>query len=245
MELAKKIVFSILIKDFSCFETPHTNQLTDNVREEFEKLSLDQYHTAIANMEEMLINVYASKEEKFLLKENLIYYLGRSKNINYELLKKIYFKEENMHLKLNLFFSLLSSFDEEVEFDFIDKISPGNEMDKMIRSWTMAFFANSDNPYEYIDTGKDDPSLALKARLDRFVILLNENNPKYKKALAYLYIDLMVILLFINSRSPKILNDFDYQIVSEIPEYFDEFSNEKNQRISEVKKIILNKRMNK
>lgn len=239
MNVAHNVVDTILNNDFSLLNQPHTDELTNQVRDLFDNLSANDYAIARNNMEERLNRIYEENQPEFLLKENIIYYLGRGKDINYSLLKKIYYKEENLHLKLNLFFSLLSSFDEEVESDFISKISPGNELDNIIRSWTMAFFANIDNPYDYIDNGTDSPTKALKARLNRFEILLDKNHKKYKKSLSYLYIDLMVVWLFLNNRDSSILSEEDYKIISDIPENYSEFSVEKNNKINSIKKMIL------
>ncbi len=241
-DLTGKIVDSILKKDFGAyFNSPHTDVITNEVRTRLEELSTEDQKLAKRNMEEYLIEICQTENDNaFLIKENLIYYLERSKDVNYPLLKDLYFRQSNPYLKLNLFFGLLPSFDEEVESDFINNINPGNEYDILIRSWTMAFFANAANPYEYIDNGVDDPSEAIRARLNRFVILLDKDNKKYLKALAYLLIDLIVVWLFINSRGHQILNDDDYEVVKKIPEHYEKFSKHKNEEIIKIKNKIIN-----
>jgi hypothetical protein len=239
---SSNIVIAILKNDFSKeLSVPATNDLTDAVREKIGKLSDEDEEQVKENLENELLKLYQDNDEKdFVVKENIIYYLGRSNKVNYELLKDLYYKEENHHLQLNLFFSIIPSFDEEVEFDFISKIKPGNEYDKLIRSWTMAFFANAENPYDYVDTGIDDVSQAVAARIKRFLILKDKTNKKYFKALSYLLIDLKVIELFISNRGSTALTLNDYEVVKSIPEEFKKFSEKKKTVIEEQKQKILN-----
>ncbi|MCI8568181.1 MAG: hypothetical protein HFG48_02545 [Bacilli bacterium] len=225
------------------FNITHTDDVTNNVRARLDKLSDQDIEKAKRNMEDLLLKLYdRSSNEDFLMKENLIYYLGRIKRVNYPLLKALYYKEENQYLKLNLFFSILPSFDEPVEFDFVKKLSLGSSYDILLRSWTMAFFDNAENPYEYVDNGRDDITKAIQARIKRFAILLDKNNPKYLKALAYLLIDLNVIWLFINSRDENILSSSDYEVIEELPDTYEKFSEEKTKKVLETKNKILSKR---
>ena len=150
------------------------NEITDSVREKISMLSSENQKKISERLEKVLNDCYfngseelnrLSEKERFYLKENLIYYLGRISNPDLSLLKKIYSVEKNKHLLLNVAFTSLATGDEEIESDFISRIFPGNEYDNLIRSWTLAFFANAENPYSYIDDGNDDWSIAKNARL--------------------------------------------------------------------------------
>ena len=135
-----------------------------------------------------------------MLKVSLIYYIGRiSSNINLDLLKKVYYLDNNKYIKLDVAFSTLLTFDEEIELYSVNKLYPGSEYDKMIRSWTLAFFKNANNPYEYVDNEEDDWEKARTPRIIRLGIN-SDKNPKYKKAMAFRLLDLQIIYLFLANR---------------------------------------------
>lgn len=222
------------------------NQITDKVREEIGKLPEEQRNRINKRLENILTACYSSNEielknlsskELFLLKESLIYYIGRiTKTPNIKLLKNIYKKETDNHLKLNITFSSVMTGDEEIEQDFIEKIKPGNDLDLLIRSWTLAFFANMENPYNYIDEGKDW-SLAKLARLKRLIIN-DESSEKFEKAKAFRWLDLTVINLFLNNRGYDSMDEKDYEIVENAKVDFPSYSEEKVKKLKLLKKDI-------
>lgn len=224
----------------------HNNEITDNVRESIRSLSSEDQKRITKRLEQILYDCYfdmtpiltkLSAKELFYLKERLIYYIGRISKPDISLLKNIYSTEENKLLLLNIAFSSLITGDEEIEADFISRISPGNDYDKLIRSWSIAFFANSDDPYSYIDTGKDDWSLAKQARLKRLAIN-DKNNPKFSKTKAFRWLDLVVIDLFLENRGNDAMSSDDYKIVSDTNVELEGYSKNKVKQLKLLKTKI-------
>lgn len=224
----------------------NNNEITDAVRDSIRSLSSEDQMIITKRLEQILYDCYfdmsselekLSTRELFYLKESLIYYIGRISKPDIALLKKIYSIEEDKHLLLNITFSSLITGDEEIETDFISRISPGNDYDKLIRSWTMAFFANSDDPYSYIDTGKDDWSLAKQARLKRLAIN-DKNSPKFSKAKAFRWLDLVVIDLFLENRGNDAMSSDDYKIISDTNVELEGYSKNKVKQLKLLKNKI-------
>lgn len=223
------------------------NEITDKVREDFIALSLEEQQEIYNRLESILKMCYLasskeiddlSKEELFSLKESLIYYLGRFSIPNIDLLKKIYAIEKNINLLFNITCSSLITFDEEIELDFISRIEPGNDYDLLIRSWTLAFYTNIKNPYEYIDNGIDDWSNAKNARLKRLAIN-DENNPKFIKTKALRLMDLVVINLFLENRGYNTMTKEDYKIIDDTKINFKEYSKNKVKKLTYFKEKIM------
>lgn len=224
----------------------NSNEITDLVRAKISSLSLEEQAIIAKRLEQILEDCYfnitsdfdkLSNEELFYLKESLIYYIGRISTPNLDLLKRVYKVEENKHILLNIAFSSLCTGDEEIETNFISRIKPGNEYDNLIRSWTMAFFANSSEPYSYIDTGKDDWSLAKAARLKRLAIN-DPSHPKFAKAKAFRWFDLVVIDLFLENRGAFAMSDDDYKIISDTDIMLDGYSKNKVKQLTLLKSKI-------
>lgn len=222
------------------------NEITDAVRSKIASLPSDSQTKITDRLEQILYDCYfdmtpklesLSEDNLFYLKESLVYYIGRISNPNLELLKEIYKIETNKHLLLNIAFSSLATGDEEIESDFISRIVPGNDYDNLIRSWTMAFFANAENPYSYIDTGKDDWSLAKLARLKRLAIN-DKTNPKFNKAKAFRWLDLIVIDLFLENRGGYAMSEEDYEIVDNTNVKLDGYSQDKVKKLTLLKSKI-------
>ena len=224
------------------------NKITDEVRKNISSLSKENQAIISKRLERILYDSYfnrteeldkLSKEELFYLKESLIYYTGRISIPNIELLKRIYFIENDKHLLLNIAFSSLITGDEEIETDFISRIKPGNDYDLLIRSWTMAFFANVEDPYSYIDKGIDNWSLAKQARLKRLSIN-DENNPKFSKAKAFRWLDLVVINLFLENRGYNTMVSDDYKIIENTKVDLEGYSDNKVKKLEFLKEEIIN-----
>ena len=147
--------------------------------------------------------------------------------------------DDNKYIKLNTVFASLQSFDEEIELDFVDKILSNKDYDKLIRSWTMAYFKLAPNPYEYIDNEQDDWTPAKEPRINRLKIN-EEKNPKYKKAMAFRLLDLVVIYLFINNRKNNNLTNEEIQIIKDSSINYKKYSNKKQKKLLEIKELILN-----
>ena len=256
-ELSKNIVNTLVKKDFSSVQKymtfPNNNNITDKVRESFKKMSDEE----IREIQDFLYNLLNScyngelleksyttlenidEKKLFLLKENVIYYLGRLPIIpDIGILKKAYLKEENFQIKLNLTFSSLITFDETLEKDFINKIKPGNEYDLLLRSWTMAFFANSNNPYEYRDNQFEDWTRAKEPRIKRLAINY-PNEDKFLKAMSFRALDLVVLDLFLQNRKNDILSKEETSIINNAFIDYEKFSAEKRQYLNDLKcKIV-------
>lgn len=235
------------------------DEITNKVREyldslsDEELLSIEKYLKTLLNycykgklFEEELNEEDLNKIEKlsendlFLLKESIIYFYGRLRiNSDISILKKAYDIDDNKFIKLNTTFASLQSFNEDLELDFVDKVLKDNEYDKMIRSWTMAYFKLAPNPYNYVDNENDDWSPAKKPRINRLKIN-DQSNPKYKKAMSFRLLDLVVLYLFINNRKENNLTDEEKQIIREASIDYEKYSDNKKKKLEELKELILN-----
>ena len=196
------------------------------------------YEMDIEPSEQVIISNLTEKE-RFSLKETVIYFSGRLPlEANLDILKKAYFLEDNKYVKMNLTFAILPMFDEEVELDFIKKITTNNEYNEMIRSWTMAFFKNETNPYDYKDKSEDDWTLAKTPRINRLKIN-DKENPKFKKAIAYRLIDLVIMYLFIENRGKSSLSTEEKEIIENANVDYECYSENKKKIINDFKKKIL------
>lgn len=256
-DISENIVLTLENKDFESaikyMTHPTSDDITNKVREAFKTMSQEEIKNIQTFLYNLLNSCYSGKildtsytsldnidEDKlFLLKENTIYYLGRlpiTPNIN--ILKKAYNLDEDLHIKLNITFSTLITFDETIEKDFISKFKTGNEYDATLRSWTMAFFANIDNPYEYKDDNFEDWTRAKTPRLKRLSINTSDN-PKFLKAMSFRSMDLLVLYLFLENRKTDVLTQEESNIISNTFIDYDKFSNEKKQYLNNLKQYIV------
>ena len=197
------------------------------------------YDMEIIPEEQQLIDSLNEKQ-RFLLKQFALYYSGRlSIGINLELLKKIYQIDNDKFIRLNVIYSTLLTFDEEVEMDFVNRLLTDPEYDFMIRSWSLAFFKGASNPYKYNDNIEEDWAEARIPRIKRLSIN-DEDNPKYKKALAYRLMDLVVIYLYKKSRNFDTMLDDDKEIIKNTFIDYKAFSETKKNMMKDlIQKIIL------
>ena len=180
-----------------------------------------------------------TEQEKFKLKETVIYFMGRIPvKVDLDILKKAYYLENNKYVKMNIAFSTFQMFDEEIELDFIEKLTTNDEYNEMIRSWTMAFFKNSASPYEYRDKIEDDWTLAKTPRINRLKINEKENS-KFKKAMAYRLVDLVIMYLFIENRGKSSLTNEEKEIVKNANVDYEFYSENKKKILNDFKKKIL------
>ena len=202
------------------------------------------YNGTLFNDEVMIEEIHIfnilNEKQKYLFKQTVIYFLGRLPiEIDLNVLKKAYTIDDDGHTKLNIVCSTLSSFDEELELDFVNKLLNDKEYDKMLRSWTMAFFKKVDNPYKYKDNPDDDWTPAKLPRLKRLAIN-DEKNPKYKKALAFRLLDLTTIYLFIRNRKNETLPENEKEIIKNTNIDFKIYSKEKKQIMNNlIQKICI------
>ena len=238
----------IQILDYFCKD--NNDEITNAVREELSYLDSKDIQIVSEFLEELLNACYENKEnitinknsnELFLIKENIIYYMGRlSLNPNLELLKKLYYLEDDIHIKLNITYTLLSTFDEEIEMDFIHKLIENDEYDLCFRSWTIAFLGNKENPYSYVDNGIDDWSEEKNARMKRLQINTPEN-PKYKKAIEFRLMDLIIIYLFLRNRESDKLTEEELLIIQNISFDYPLYSEKKKDMIQYYQNLILSR----
>ncbi len=239
------------------FILPHNDSITNEVRAYLDNLDMDKI-TQIKDFLSHILNVCydyklfdesadekdkviknLNEEDTFLLKETAIYFIGRLKILpDMNILKKAYYLENNKHIMLNLAFASLATFDEEIELDFISKFEPGNEYDTILRSWTMAFFANSTSPYTYKDSTTDNWEKAKMPRLKRLAIN-EETNAKFNKAMSFRLMDLLVLYLFLQNRK-ETLNDEEKEIVKNANIEYYKFSTQKKDILEKYKSLILN-----
>ena len=234
------------------------NNLTDKVRENLALLS-EQEFLEIKDFLNKLLNLLykgqlyemnidsnesdiiekLTEQEKFKLKETVIYFMGRIPvKVDLDILKKAYYLENNKYVKMNIAFSTFQMFDEEIELDFIKKLTTNDEYNEMIRSWTMAFFKNEINPYDYKDKSEDDWTPAKTPRINRLKINEKEN-PKFKKAMAYRLVDLVIMYLFIENRGKSSLTNEEKEIIRNAIVDFEHYSENKKQIINDFKKKLL------
>ena len=100
----------------------------------------------------------------------------------------------------------------------------------------MAFFKKLDNPYKYKDNPDDDWTPAKLPRLKRLAIK-DENNPKFKKALAFRLLDLTTIYLFIRNRKNEALPEDEKEIIKNTNIDFEIYSIKKKKMM----KILIQK----
>jgi hypothetical protein len=262
-DYAKRIVSALLTKDANSilleFAKANNDEITNAVRCEIKSLDQSDIKGIKRFLEELLNCCYSnelcgptssynrykldgiSADELFLIKENIIYYLGRLSILpNPGILKKAYMMEDDKHLRLNIMFSSLPTFDENIEADFINKIEPGNDYDIMIRSWTMAFFSNADNPYLYLDNKENDWSKAKSPRINRLNIN-DKKDPKFIKAMAFRLMDLMVLWLFLENRGVNTLTPSEKEVIANAYVEYPSFSLEKQNNMKDLKVKILKK----
>ena len=235
------------------------DEITNGVRDRLKEFSNDEIISIKALLERILNYCYncklfdmeteeadaslintLSEKELFLLKQFALYFYGRlSIGPNLDLLKKIYKLDNDKFIHLNIVYATLLSFDEEIEMDFANKLLTNPEYDLMIRSWSLAFFRKASNPYEYIDNVEVDWEEARTPRIKRLSIN-DEENSKYKKAMAYKLLDLCVIYLFKKSRSIDYMTTEDKEIIKNTNIDYEQFSEtKKNMMTNLIEKIIL------
>ncbi len=182
-----------------------------------------------------------NEKELFLFKETVIYFLGRlSVDPDIDVIKKAYFNEDNKYCQLNLVFTSLCTFEETIEMDFVQKCMKNSEYDKMLRSWTMAYFKMVENPYAYEDTPSSDWTEARNPRINRLKIN-DPSNPKVKKAMSFRLLDLLVLYLFIENRNFSCLTSEEKQVVESANIDYEKYSPKKKALMRELKSNILNK----
>ena len=256
--IAEKIFNALVTKDVNwaiqSLIMPNTDSVTNSVRKKLNSLSKNEileiqdflylllnacYQGKLFNSIDLPNLLTLDAQKIFLIRENIIYYLGRlSVPPNIQILKSAYDLDEDLHIKLNITFSSLITFDETIEKDFISKFKPGNNYDLLLRSWTMAFFANSSNPYAYKDIHNDDWSLAKKPRINRLAIN-SSDNPKYLKAMSFRAFDLLVLYLFLESRPKDSLSLEEIDIIKNSFIDFSKFSKEKKIFLKSLKEKIV------
>ena len=242
------------------FVVEANNELTDAVREYLDTLGAEDIKLIQKFLNKLLNLCYDGKlfdmdidpdeleminsltsEEKFLFKETIIYFSGRlSISADIDVLKGAYYLDDDKYIKLNITFTTLGTFDESIELDFVGKIAPGNEYDIMIRSWTMAFFMNAANPYVYRD-GNDDWSVAKNPRIKRLSIN-DESAPKFKKAMSFRLLDLVVIYLFLENRKTDSLTDEEKEIIRNTNVDYELYSEYKKSLMNDYKTKILERK---
>lgn len=251
--LATKIVNALItknVKDVSRYLVfPNSDEITNIVRKQLNNLSTNDLKSIQLFLYDIFNSCYngnlfntttciklpkLTSSTLFLLKENIIYYLGRL-----PLLPdiKAYKLDNDLHIKLNITFSSLSTFDERIERDFISKVSPGNNYDLLIRSWTLAFFSNCKTPYDFQDTHNDDWSKAKTPRLKRLAIN-SIDNPKFLKAMSFRALDLLVLYLFLENRKTDVLTKAESAIVSNSFIEYPKFSKTKIQFLKSLKEKL-------
>lgn len=196
------------------------------------------YEMNIDTNEMSLIN-NLTEEEKFRIKTIALYFIGRLPvKADLDILKKAYYLDNNKYIKMDIAYSTFQMFDEEIELDFIEKLTTNDEYNEMIRSWTMAFFKNEINPYDYKDKSEDDWTPAKTPRINRLKINEKEN-PKFKKAMAYRLVDLVIMYLFIENRGKSSLTNEEKEIIKNANVDYELYSENKKKIINEFKKKIL------
>ena len=240
------------------FIIEHNDEITNRVREYLDSLSEEELISIQSFLKTLLNYCYNGKlfveeldednkkkvdelddKEKFLLKESIIYFYGRLLiPSDISILKKVYDIDENKYVKLNATFASLQSFKEDLELDFVDKILSNEEYDQLIRSWTMAYFKLAENPYEYVDKNTDDWSAAKKPRINRLRIN-DDSNHKFKKAMYFRLLDLIVIYLFVRNRKVNSLTDEEIQIIKDSNIDYEAYSENKKEKLQKAKELIL------
>lgn len=255
--LATNIVNALItknVKDVSKYLVfPNSDEITNTVRKQLNNLSTNElksiqlflydifnscYNENLFNTNTCIKLPKLTSSTLFLLKENIIYYLGRLPLLpDINILEKAYKLDKDLHIKLNITFSSLSTFDERIERDFISKVSPGNSYDLLIRSWTLAFFSNCKTPYNFQDIHNNDWSKAKAPRLKRLAIN-STDNPKFLKAMSFRALDLLVLYLFLENRKTDVLTKEESDIVSSAFIEYPKFSKIKIQFLKSLKEKL-------
>ena len=251
---SKIIVNSIIKNEEKALEylsRPNNNKNTDLLKEEIKLLDEKNKQILVKNLENIIKDILM-KEGRFEKKENLpddkiffimenaIYYIGRSGVVpNIELLKNIYFITDNFYIKQNIAFTLLPFYIEEIELNFVDIILKNEKYQEKLRSWTIAFFYCKENPYNYVDIGKDDWELVKNARINRLKIN-NEKDDRVEKAKSFRLLDLLVLYLFKKSRGKEVLNNREIDIIRNTKIAWKEYSKEKKQIMLDLKDKLIN-----
>ena len=240
------------------FTVSLNDNITNKVREKLESLTeqelieIKEFLNKLLNLlyngqlyemnidtNEMSIINNLTEEEKFKIKTIALYFIGRLPvKADLDILKKAYYLDNNKYIKMDIAYSTFQMFDEEIELDFIEKLTTNDEYNEMIRSWTMAFFKNEINPYDYKDKSEDDWTPAKTPRINRLKINEKEN-PKFKKAMAYRLVDLVIMYLFIENRGKSFLSSEEKEIVKNANIEYELYSENKKKIINEFKKRIL------
>ncbi len=241
------------------FMVEHNDEITNGVKDYLNKLSEEELLEVKKFLNKLLNYCYDGKlydeelneeyekvknlddKDKFLLKETVIYFIGRLPiSCDMDLLKKAYSIDNDRYIKLNICFTSLESFDEEIEMDFVNKVLADAEYDLMIRSWTMAFFKNVTDPYEYRDSENDDWTVAKTPRIKRLRIN-DETDPKFKKAMAFRLLDLVVLYLFVNNRKDDSLTEEEKLVIESADIKYEKYSDSKKELMAKLKNMILKK----
>lgn len=240
------------------FTVSLNDNITNKVREKLESLTeqelieIKEFLNKLLNLlykgqlyemnidtNEMSIINNLTEEEKFKIKTIALYFIGRLPvKADLDILKKAYYLDNNKYIKMDIAYSTFQMFDEEIELDFIKKLTTNDEYNEMIRSWTMAFFKNEINPYDYKDKSEDDWTPAKTPRINRLKINEKEN-PKFKKAMAYRLVDLVIMYLFIENRGKSSLTNEEKEIIKNANVDYELYSENKKKIINEFKKKIL------
>jgi hypothetical protein len=253
---SKELVEALLQENkvlFQLLSTEQTNDVCDLVRDIVSKLSDVEQQKISMVLNKTLQAIYdkcsdfknrmdLNEEQVFLIKENLIYYIGRLGNEqSNEIITKCYYNEDNDLNKMNLAFSACLLGNQEVELDFISKVTPGSKFDLLMRSWTMAFFKNSINPHEYVDDENDDWSIAKYPRIKRLRVNI-EGQKGYKKAMHFRLFDLTVLYLFCKNRAFEDLTAEEYEVIKNCTSISSIISEKKREKIEDIKVKIINRR---
>lgn len=249
----KKCDINEAIKNFAI---EHNDELTNEVREKLDMLPINEVEKIKDFLNDLLNlcydgKIYGYKNEEYysllvrlndkeihLIKETIIYFLGRLViKPDIEILKSAYYLENNIYIKFNIVCASLSTFDEEIELDFINKLKPESEYDKIVRSWTMAFYNNIENPYEFIDTQENNWNVAKYPRMKRLAIN-DKKHKKYLKAMSFRGLDLTVIYLFLENRNEKLSSE-DKEIVKNARLDYKKYSDDKKEVLNDLKIKIL------
>ena len=67
----------------------------------------------------------------------------------------------------------------------------------------------------------------------------DESNPKFKKAMAYRLIDLVVIYLFVKDRGKDTLKESEIEIIKNCKGDYEAFSDKKKEMIEDIKQRII------
>ena len=235
------------------YQTSTSNSFTDEVRKKIDTFSITEKQTIQKNLTQLLCSLYAlednhysdaitnlTSQELLLTKEAVIYYIGRIEGsfITASDLYRIYEQETNFHLRMNLAFTAcLLGFD-NIELDFVHRLLPGSKEDLLLRSWTLAFFSNTINPYEYRDTPVTDWTLAKTPRIKR--LQNNElDHPKFAKSMHFRLFDLTVLNLFVVSRKSHNFTPEELTIIKDCCITSSYYSAEKQQMLKQMKHTLL------